>query len=263
MSLAVAEHGHDRTHTVVLLHGGGGGGWMWAPQLEALSAYHVLVPDLPEHGASRTAGPFSIASAASAIAALVAARAHGGRAVVIGASLGAQIALQLVATAPERVSRAMLTGALVRPVFGASLAPWMARSYWPFKDAPWLVRANMKSLGIPMEFFEPFAAETRATTLEAFLRITGENTAFRAPEALANCDVPMLVLVGSREPGVMLKSARDLAALVPTARAYRVEGASHNWSMETPALFNETARAWLDDAPLPASLRAIEGPPRA
>lgn len=263
MSLAFTEHNADRASTIVLLHGGGGGGWMWTPQLEALSGYHLILVDLPEHGASREARPFAIESAAQQINELIAERAHEGRAIVIGASLGAQVALQLVASAPHRVSRAMLTGTLVRPIFGASLANWMARAYWPFKDAPWLVRANMKSLGIPLAYFAQFAAESRALTLETFLRITRENTAFRAPEALTTCDVPLLVLVGSREPSVMKKSARDIASLAPAARAYCVEGAVHNWSMADPALFNATTLAWLEDKPLPPALRPIEAPTRA
>jgi pimeloyl-ACP methyl ester carboxylesterase len=258
VTLSVRELGDRSGRTVVLLHGGGGAGWMWEPQLEALSDVHVLVPDLPEHGQSRDAGPFSIESAARMLDELVRDRANGGRASVVGLSLGAQVALRWLALSTGRVDRALLSGTLVRPVFGASLARWSAKAYWPFKDAPWLVRANMKSLGIPPRFFEAFAAETRALELEAFVRITEENTRFRVPSGLDREGVaPALVLVGQRELSVMVRSARDLLAAMPRARGFVVDGASHNWSMETPERFNEVLRAWLEERALPEWLRPL------
>jgi pimeloyl-ACP methyl ester carboxylesterase len=189
---------------------------------------------------------------------LVRDRAHGGRASVVGLSLGAQVALQWLSLGTNRVARALLSGTLVRPIFGASLARLSARMYWPFKDAPWLVRANMKSLGIPPQFFDRFAADTRALTLDAFVRITEENMRFRIPAGLDRDGVaPALVLVGQREPSVMHSSARDIVTAMPNATGFVVEGASHNWPMESPARFNDAMRAWLDAREMPAWLQPI------
>ena len=49
MSLYVKETGTTSAPTIVLLHGGVSS-WMWQPQIDQLSEYHLLVPDLPEHG---------------------------------------------------------------------------------------------------------------------------------------------------------------------------------------------------------------------
>lgn len=230
---------------------------MWSAQLPALDGFHVLVVDLPEHGESRGEGPFSIARSATMLAELLRDRAHDGRAAVVGLSLGAQVALQLTSDAPAQVERLFATGTLVRPIFGASAASWMARAYWPFKDAPWLVRMNMRSLGVPEEYFDLFAAETKAMTIEALLRISEENVRFRVPSALGAANVPATIVVGAKEPSVMRASAEDIRSAMPSARAYCARGQVHNWPMANAALFNASMLAWLDDRPLPDALEPI------
>ena len=54
----------------------------------------------------------------------------------------------------------------------------------------------------------------------------------------------------------MPQIARIVAAM-PGATGFVVEGASHNWPMESPARFNEAMRAWLDERPLPAWLQPL------
>src|SRR5512134_3301056 len=108
MPLHVYEQGPASAPTIVFLHGGGGGGWMWQPQWEALPDYHVLVPDLPEHGQSAALKPFSIHASAQCAAELIRTRAHGGKAHVVGLSEGAQITLALLAIHPELIDHAIL-----------------------------------------------------------------------------------------------------------------------------------------------------------
>ena len=98
MSLFVRESGPVSAPTIVFLHGGGVSGWSWQPQIEAFPDYHLLVPDLPEHGRSLAEAPFTFPDAAARIADLIRDRGHDGRAHVIGLSLGAQTAIQLLAS---------------------------------------------------------------------------------------------------------------------------------------------------------------------
>src|SRR5690349_16174275 len=119
MTLFVHEVGPEGAPAVVFLHGGGVAGWIWRPQIAALSADHrCLVPDLPEHGKSRAEGPFSIEDAAARVADLIRARTPSGRAHVVGLSLGAQIIVALLSLAPEVVDHALCTGTNVRPLLG-------------------------------------------------------------------------------------------------------------------------------------------------
>ncbi len=257
--LALTERGPAEAPTVVLLHGGGASGWTWGPAVERLPEFHCLVPDLPDHGGSiPAAGPFSMPAAVDAVVDLIRRRSHGGRAHVAGLSLGAQVLVALLARAPEIVDRALVSGALVRPLPGSrwlhGLLDLTVRAYMPFRNYGWLVRANAWGYGIPSAYLDAFREDTRRLTADSFLRIMAANLSFRLPENLSRVSTPTLVLAGAREYGVMRRSARDLAAALPHGRAAIVQGARHNWPLEHPDLFAEVLCAWVRSAPLPNRL---------
>jgi len=267
----VDERGPADAPTIVLLHGGGGGGWMWRPQVAGLPGYHLLVPDLPEHGRSTGDPPFTIDRTAAEVAELIATRAHGGRASVVGLSEGAQITVALLAVAPERVERAIVSSALVRKMPGAwmltpGVVAWAFRlSVTPFKRSEWWIRVNMKtSAGVPETFVDDFRRTFRGTTEQSFVRVMMENQRFRLPAGLERVTAPVLAVCGHGEYAVMRGSTADVAAAIPGGKAYEVfhEGRpsraqQHNWNMNEPALFNDMVRAWLTESPLPAALHPM------
>ena len=174
------EAGPAEAPTVVLLHGGGLAGWMWRPQIEALQEFHLLVPDLPEHGGSASEGPFTFADAAGRVATLIQTRAHGERAHVVGLSLGGQLAVQLLASYPQCLQRVLVSGTLVRPLPLLALArrPWaraltraMLMAYRPWRNANWLVHANMRANSIPPELDPEFRTATRELDVDRLLRL--------------------------------------------------------------------------------------------
>ncbi len=264
VDLFVREAGLASAPTLVFLHGGGVSGWMWDPQVEALrGAYHCLAPDLPEQGRSAAVKPFSITDGAARVAELIRQRAHGGKATVIGLSLGAQVTTALLAHAPEVVERAIISSALLRPLPGASIyRPWLFRaSYWsaigPLKWWKGWIRLNMRySAGVPDAYFPQFLADFRAQTADAFTHVMCENMGFRQPAGLERVTAPTLVVVGRREYAAMQQSARDLVAAIPGARGClatvgRSLAENHNWSLYAPALFTQMVRAWIEGTPLP------------
>jgi pimeloyl-ACP methyl ester carboxylesterase len=257
MTLFFKEFGAGNAHTIVLLHGGGGAGWMWQPQIEQLADFHLLVPDLPEHGQSRAIQPFTFVDAAAQVADLIKAKAHGGRAHIVGLSLGAQTTVQLLSQSPEVIDHAVISGALVRSIPGMSLTRLMTQMYWPFKDASWLIRANMKSYGVPDQYFAEFTADTKALTLDSFVRVTTANAMFRVPARLDRATVPTLLLVGQKELKLMHDSMHDLLKAMPSAQGCVVTNAIHNWNLQLPEVFAQTVRAWITDRALPTNLTRI------
>ena len=247
--------------TLVLLHGGGVAGWMWEQHVAALQAdYHCLVPDLPEHGQSQDAGPFAINDAARQLAELIHTRAHGGRAHLAGLSLGAQVGVALLGLSPGLVDRAVFSGVLARRLPGAALLGPSLRLYAPFKNHPALIRANMRSLAVPAAYYEQFAADTRRASAASLTRLLTANQGFEIPLGLTRRQNPTLVLVGEKEPGLMKRSARALAASLLGGRALMVKGAVHNWPLVSPGLFVTLVQAWLTGSPLPE--HQLAGVPR-
>jgi pimeloyl-ACP methyl ester carboxylesterase len=156
----------------MFLHGGGVSGWMWHPVVERLPEFHCLVPDLPEQGQSRSTGPFSVELAADKVAEVIRGQAHGGRAVVVGLSEGAQVTVQLLARAPQLVERAVVSSALLKSLPGAGgftspgLLAWTYRlSMTPFKNNDFWIRLNMRyAVGIPETFYPQFKKDFQETT---------------------------------------------------------------------------------------------------
>jgi pimeloyl-ACP methyl ester carboxylesterase len=255
MTLFTQEVGPSNAPTIVFLHGGGVGGWMWKPQIAQLqNEYHLLVPDLPEHGHSIEVKPCTLQNAAEQVAELIRTRAHGGRAHVVGLSLGAQTTIELLSQTPDLIDRAVASGPLMRPLPGIGTTNLMAKSYWPFRNMKWLVKWNMQGLGVPAEYFEEFRKDTAALTIDGFVRMTMANGNNHVPPNLPAVTVPTLLLVGEKELKIMKESVRDLLAVMPSAQGYVVTGAIHNWSMQLPDLFAQAVRAWITGQALPSAL---------
>lgn len=259
--------------TIVFLHGGGAGGWMWQPVVDQLQkVYHCLTPDLPEHGENRAIGPFSMALAAEKTAELIRTRAHGGKATVVGLSEGAQVTVQLLASTPELVEKAIVSSALLLPIPGygwlntPGMLAWAYRmSVPPFRNSDWWIRINMKySAGIPEQFFTPFKKEFQQMTERGFVNLMLANQRFRLPQGLEQAIAPTLVIAGSKEYAVMKESARRLGAALPNANVMQINlgkngsiAKEHNWAMTAPDLFAQTVRAWIEGTPLPEELAAL------
>ena len=271
MALYIQETGPATAPTIVFLHGGGGAGWMWQPQIEQLGDYHCLIPDLPEHGQSVNEKPFTIQGSAERIAELIRARAHDGKAHVVGLSEGAQITVALLAIAPELVDHAIVSSALLRPIPGAGLmTPGLVAlafrwSVPPFKNVEWWVPFNMKyAAGVPEQYYPQFSKTFKELTESGFTNVMIENQRFRLPQGLDRVKAPTLVVVGKGEYAAMRQSARDLAAAIPGAQAYEVVhprkmslAEEHNWSLTAPDLFTQTVRAWITDQALPPALQPL------
>jgi pimeloyl-ACP methyl ester carboxylesterase len=265
--LYVLERGSTTAPTLVFLHGGGGAGWMWQPQIEQLEQdYHCLVPDLPEHGQSRTVKPFTIKDSAYRIARLIRRQAHGGKAHIIGLSEGAQIGVELLLTAPELIDRAILSSPLLYPLPGAKLySPMLLATTFrwfvkPFKENERYIRFNMKwAAGVPEKYFPQFRESFQQTTAESFTHVMHENLHFGLPAGLRSVRIPTLVVAGRKEYKTMRRSAKELAKLLPNGQGRMVSvggqrAADHNWNMQAPELFTRMVRAWVEDKPLPSEL---------
>jgi pimeloyl-ACP methyl ester carboxylesterase len=268
--LYTSVYGDPTNPTILFLHGGGGAGWMWQPQVDALKEdYHLLVPDLPEHGRSAGIKPFSISGSVDFIAELIRAQASGGKAHVVGLSEGAQITVALLAIAPDLVDHAVVSSALVREMpgmgwFGAGTWAGMYRAIEPLNKYAWWARLNMRSNGIPAQYLPETLETYKTLTTQAFAHIIVENQIFRLPAGLEKVAAPTLVIAGRKEYKVMHQSVRDIAAVIPGAKAFLVHhtrnfslSQEHNWNMTAPDLFNRTIRAWIEEQPLPDELKPL------
>ncbi|MGA9098392.1 MAG: alpha/beta fold hydrolase [Methanotrichaceae archaeon] len=152
--IVVRECGPSRAPTVVFLHGGGISGWMWYRCASLLYDYHCLIPDLPEHGSSRSIKPFTIEDSAWRIANLIQDRVPCGRAHVVGHSLGGQVLVALLAMAPHVIDRAVVSSALLQPLPMAILLSAISCAVLPLAQNRFFQKLQARSFHIPAADFE-------------------------------------------------------------------------------------------------------------
>jgi 3-oxoadipate enol-lactonase len=220
--------------TVVFLHAMGASSRMWRGTREALGgAYRVVAPDLPGHGDSTDR--FTMAGAVRAVGALL----GDGPTYLVGASLGANVALETALAEPDRVAGLLLAGAMAR-VPHATLA---------------IERALIAVL--------PLAATSRLSTsvvappdpvdraaFTADLRRAGKRTQADALRELRDLDLvprlptitaPTLLCYGSTDR-TNLPSAALLAEHLPHATLRLLPGAGHLWPLQQPGTCADLVR---------------------
>jgi 3-oxoadipate enol-lactonase len=185
--------------------------------------------DLRGHGSSPVPkGPWSIDDFASDVARLVAKEAHGG--VVVGVGLGAATAIALALGHPGLISGLVVSGVSPRGE-DASGQERLAR----------VARIVRQRGG---EQAEGVALATEALGMRPDWR-----------GALAQVDVPAIVLAGAADRAVPAELQRELSAWIVNARFRMVSKAGHNVVAERPTEIVSAVRSLLG-APVPAATGA-------
>jgi pimeloyl-ACP methyl ester carboxylesterase len=241
--------------TIVFLHGTRLTAAMWAPQVVALSdEFECLALDLPGHG-TRSAERFSLTGAAESLANEIATRGGGGRAIVVGWSLGGYVAMELAARFPERVSGLVLAGATADPT-GPWIVPYNALAVaLRVTPVPWLdtLHAWFFRRRYPPAIGEPILAagfDYRAGS-QAVRTVIGE----RFRPRLARYPGRTLIING--ESDLLFRLAeRSFAAVATDARRVLIRGAGHRTNLDQPEAFTAAVRAFAAVPPPPPAGRA-------
>jgi pimeloyl-ACP methyl ester carboxylesterase len=241
--------------TVVLVHGAGLAPVFWTGQLAALADFDtaVVAPALPGHGrpgsslASEGPAPATIEEYATWLTAFLDAL-DVERAVLVGHSMGALVALETARAHPARVAGVAALGAAARmPVHprlleDASERPEAAIEAilaWGF--AP---RQAGRPPGIAMH---ELARRILAGTAEGVL--AGDLAACDRYAGLANgaaaVTVPALVATARRDRMTPAKSGRALADALPEGTLVEFDQLGHMAPLEAPAAVAQVLRRWL------------------
>jgi pimeloyl-ACP methyl ester carboxylesterase len=226
-------HGPADAPAIVFLHGAIVIS-MWQPQVDRLrDRYRCVVVDMPGHG--RLAGqPFTIDAAVEVVRAAIDAAA-GGRAVVVGLSLGGYVAMALAARHPGRVRGLVVANASLEPrglgALGILAYGWFLR----------IMPARLvREVGVGL--FRRLYGRRLASELgvgydskaggAAILRLRGE----RFRERIQAYGGPVLILNGDRD-AIFMAGQRRLAGGLPNVTMQRIAGASHLSSVDRPDEF--------------------------
>ncbi|MEV4776692.1 alpha/beta fold hydrolase [Microbacterium sp. LWH12-1.2] len=248
------EHGPRSGESIILLHGGNVGSWMWEPQVEALMGRHLITPDVigfDTRAAERWPG---LGGAADDIAAIIRERAVGGRAHVVGLSMGGVIGVHLAARHPDVVRSCMVTGAMMlglggieRRVAELQLAVWERRWFW---------RMQAAMFRIPADSRERFIAAGTGVSKETAHGMYGEVFAGSMQAGRFDYTGPMLAIAGEREPKSVRAAFPALEAAMPQTRTWIAPRMPHVWSIQDPELFTRTIVDFVDRDVVPPTPRS-------
>jgi len=236
-----ASDAGDARPTIVFLHGTRLTGSQWATQVAALSdAYHCLAIDLPGHG-NQHGVPFTLEGAADHVADVIEREAHGGRAIVVGLSLGGYVAMALAARWPERVAGLVICGATAEPVgrraiFYRGLAAIFSRVPDDILD---VVNRRFFGWRFPPEVAAPILADGFyfGGGAVAVRSLIGE----RFRPRLAAYPGPSLLLNGEYDL-FFRPTERSFASVAANPRRALIRGASHHTNLDRPEAFTIAIR---------------------
>ena len=244
---------------LVLLHGWGGSGRLWHFQHELADGFRLLIPDLRGHGlSSAPAEGFGLDDLVSDIFILIE-RLGLTDAILLGWSLGSQVAISAFPRLKERLAGLVLVGAT---------ASFTATDGYPHG----LPTNEIRGMGLRLrrdfpgtmgDFFRSMFAEGELTPgqeerigreILAKGRLPEPAAAHSAlailastdlRERLAEIDCPVLILHGSEDTVCPPGAARFLAERLPDTRLVEFDGAGHAPSLSRPEQFNALIREFL------------------
>lgn len=237
------------TPLAVLLHGVGGGRQGFASTGTALAGlgFRVLAADQPGYGLSGSLDPYDMAGMADAVRRLIVwAAGEGGKALIVGHSMGGMVAQELAARAPQHVGALVL--AATSPAFGSPDGTWQA-DFLRSRFAP--LDAGLGMQGLAAQLVPAMAGReavpARLAEAQALMAGVPETTyrsalaalvRFDRREALARIAVPTLVVTGEDDRTAAPEVARRMAARIAGAELAIVPATGHLLMLEQPEAFD-------------------------
>jgi pimeloyl-ACP methyl ester carboxylesterase len=236
--------------TIVFLHSTRLTSAQWAGQVAALAdSFHCLAPDLPGHGSAAHI-PFTIDGAAARVAQLIELEAHGGRAILVGLSLGGYVAMAVAARCPERVAGLILSGATAEPVGPRAILYRGLATLFARVPVRYLEAANRKFFGwrYAPAVHAPILADGFffAGGAHALRSLVGE----RFKPRLAAYPGPSLIL-NVRYDLFFRATERSFALVAANPSRVQIPGASHLANLARPEAFTAAIRRFAQSIEAP------------
>lgn len=239
---------------IVCLHGIGGDTGSFGPQLQGLSDdYRVIAWNMPGYGGSDVLLPPTFPTLAMRLVdfldALDLEKAH-----LCGQSIGGMVAMELAATAPDRVASLVLIG--TTPAFGGrddSFKEQFIAARLGQLDAgktlPELAESFVHEITGPTA--SPQALEAARASMAAVPEATYRDiirclTTFNRRDDIARFRMPVCLIAGEYDRNAPARTMAKMAEKIPGAEYHEIKGAGHLINLEAGEETNTILRAFYE-----------------
>lgn len=219
----IEEYGKGNKKTIVMLHGA----FFihtFGRQYCLADKYHLIVPHLPGFG-NHTEKVFNAGEAIAELTELI--PGIGSKVTLVGFSLGAQLAYELLCESPELFDKAII------------VSPWLVKSK---DEMDKMIKINEKQFtglqnkfqcsliaimnGLPKAQREEFVRQMQHVRIETVHNAV--NNGIELSEQFKNVQVPVVALAGGKESKGVVESVKQLAKLNRNCRVEIWPKAAHN-----------------------------------
>lgn len=225
------DHEDEKKQLIIALHGGALSHRMYKDVVPILTAYGytVVAPDLPGHGQSKTAGPFTFQKATECLYRIITDLRNEFSAItLVGVSLGGQVVLDILQNHPQSITSAIVSG--------ASVAPEDEQARWEMPhmtdDEGWkkIIAEDVNQMGMD---------QAAGIQQESF------SFQFTPPQSLP----PVLVVIGEHDTAMARRDykllGQKLLAANHQSQMLVLDGAWHNHPIDVPERFAEVVHQWV------------------
>ncbi len=223
------EFGNKELPTIILIHGGGLSWWSLKGSVKLLERdYHVVTPIIDGHGEDGENTFLSIEESANHLMTYIETACYGKVFAIGGLSIGAQIVVELLSRKEDIADFAMIESALVIPIKG--ITTWTVPTYqflYGLIRHKGFSRLQAKALYVPDHLFQDYYADSLKITKQSLINITLSNGNYSVKSALSKTKSKVMIVVGSKEVGLMQKSAQILHEAIPESEMRTLKGMNH------------------------------------
>lgn len=236
---------------LLIVHGLYGSGRNWGVIAKRLSdRWHVLTPDMRNHGDSPWTDTHSYPDLAADLAEVI--DAHGGRAHVVGHSMGGKAAMVLALTHPEKVASLLVADIapvgythsqiqFIEAMRAVDLAKVTKRA-----DAVAQLAHHVQDKTLQNFFTQSLDLKERRWKLNLDTLAAEMPKILGFPEIDGSYDGPTLFLSGGLSDYVRPEHRDRIRSLFPRARYARMPNAGHWLHADDPRGFEASVRAFVD-----------------
>jgi 3-oxoadipate enol-lactonase len=225
--------------TLMLLHGAGDHAATWSIVVpDLISAYRLIVPDLPGHGGSAPAtGSLSMGTILNGVGELLEKLAPDKPVILVGNSLGGWIGMLLALEKPGKCARLVIVngGGLKGERADLTLTP-------ENRDQARKLIAALRDPGsafIPDFVVDDMIRRAREGAIGRMAAAAGDMEKNLLDDRLQDLKVPVDFLWGESDKLLGVDYARRMVAQIPAARLTLIPGCGHVPQQECPEQFSE------------------------